>query len=178
MLRAAYLASLFVLELALVSEVVPPLAEALRWRAAIAQAGDGGEAALRLAIALLGAAGAGLALAAPLFALLRHRQRGALRFLGLPRWAVAPVVTGAAAFAACSLAVPWIADLDHRWADALVELEQSLILAATALMTGGALAAELLRRSVAPARLLRDLVPGRFNRTEATDPAELRTRSH
>jgi hypothetical protein len=178
MLRAAYLVCLIVLELALVSEVVPPLAEALRWRAAIAQAGDGGEAALRLTIALLGAAGAGLALAAPLLALLRHRQRGALRFLGLPRWAVATVIGGAAAFAACSLAAPWLADLDHRWAEAVVEVEQSLVLAATALMTGGALAAELLRRSVAPARLLRELVPSRRGRTEAIDAAALRPQSH
>ena len=161
MLRAAYLASLIVLELALVTEAAPPLAEALRWRAAIAQAGDGSEATLRLAITLVAATGAGVALAAPLLALLRHRQRGALRFLGLPRWAVVPVVAGAFAFAACALAVPWLVDLEQPWAEALVELQQPLVVAAIAVMTGGALAAELLRRSVAPARLLRDLMPSR-----------------
>ena len=173
MLRAAYLASLIVLELALITEVVPPLAEALRWRAAIAQAGDGTEAALRLTITLIGAAGAGVALAAPLFALLRHRQRGVLRFLGLPRWAIVPVVAGAAAFAGCALAAPWLIDIEQRWADALAELLEPLTLAATAVMTGGTLAAELLRRSVAPARLLRDLMPSRHVGGAVADPAEL-----
>lgn len=176
MLRTTYLVSLLVLEFALVAEVVPVLAEALRWRAAIAQSGDGGEATLRLAVALLGAAGAGLALAAPLFALLRHRQRGGLRFAGLPRWAVVPVVVGAATFAACTLAEPWIADVDHRHAEAAAELLPPLILAATTLMTGGALAAELLRRSIAPPRLLRDLMPPRHVRGELADTAGLRPR--
>lgn len=173
MLRAAYLASLIVLELALATEVAPPVAEALRWRAAIAQAGDGTEAMLRLAITLVAAAGAGVALAAPLFALLRHRQRGVLRFAGLPRWAVVPVVAGTAAFVACALAAPWLVDLDQSWADALVELLPPLAVAAIAVMTGGTLAAEFLRRSVAPARLLRDLMPSRHAGRAVADAAEL-----
>lgn len=173
MLRAAYLASLIVLELALATEVAPPLAEALRWRAAIAQAGDSTEAMLRLAITLVAAAGAGVALAAPLIALLRHRQRGVLRFVGLPRWAVLPVVAGAFAFAACTLAAPWLVDLEPPWADALAEFLPPLALAATAVMTGGTLAAEFLRRSVAPARLLRDLMPSRHDGVAAAGAAKL-----
>jgi hypothetical protein len=174
MLRAAYLASLIVLELALATEVAPPVAEALRWRAAIEQAGDGTEAMLRLAITLVAAAGASVALAAPLIALLRHRQRGVLRFVGLRRWAVLPVVAGAAVFAACALAAPWLVDLDRPWADALAELLPPLALAATAAMTGGTVAAELLRRSVAPARLLRDLMPPRRVGIAVADAADLK----
>ena len=95
MLRRAYLLALLVLQFALVTEVVPALAEALRLRAAIAQAGGSDDAILRLAVAMLGTIGGGIALVAPLFALLRHRQRGPLRFLGLPRWAVIGLVAGA-----------------------------------------------------------------------------------
>ena len=40
-------------------------------------------------------------------------------------------------------------------------------------MAGGTLAAELLRRSVAPARLLRDLMPSRHVAGAVADPAEL-----
>ena len=50
-----------------------------------------------------------------------------------------------------------------------------LALAATTLMGGGALAAELLRRSVAPPRLLRELMPARNRRIEVVHPDDLRT---
>ena len=42
-------------------------------------------------------------------------------------------------------------------------------------MGGGALAAELLRRSVAPPRPLRDLMPARDRRIEVVHPDDLRT---
>jgi hypothetical protein len=175
MLRRAYLLSLLVLQFALVTEVVPALAEALRLRAAIAQAAGSDDAILRLAVAVLGTIGGGIALVAPLFALLRHRQRGPLRFLGLPRWAVIGQVAGATLFVGCTLAAAWLSDLDHPLVDALVALERPLALAATTLMGGGALAAELLRRSVAPPRLLRDLMPARSRRIEVVHPDDLRT---
>ena len=54
MLRRAYLLSLLVLQFALVTEVVPTLAEALRLRAAIAQAAGSDDAILRLAVPYTG----------------------------------------------------------------------------------------------------------------------------
>lgn len=175
MLRLTYLVSLLVLQLALILDVVPVLAELLRLRAAIAQAPDNDAALMRFAIVGIGMIGGSFALAAPLFALLRHRQRGPLRFLGLARWAVAPVIAGAAVFSLCLAVAAWLPDVDLPWVDALLELERPITLAAIALMSGGLLAGELLRRSVAAPRLLRELMPARSRRTEVVHPDDLRT---
>lgn len=175
MMRFAYLLSLLVLQLSLVLDVVPMLGESLRVGADFAQARDADAALMRLAITGVGIIGGGFALAAPLFALLRHRQRGALRFLGLPGWAVMPAIAGAVVYAACAMVATWLIDVDLPWLDPLQDIERQVALAAISLMAGGVLAAELLRRSVAPPRLLRDLMPRRPGRTEVVGPDELRT---
>jgi hypothetical protein len=178
MLRLAYLVSLLVLQLALVTDIVPLLGESLRLRAAIAQAPDADAALLRFAIAGVGMIGASFVLATPLFALLRHRQRGPLRFAGLPGWAVMLAITGAGAYGAGTTLAALLSEFDLPWFDVLLSHERPIALAAIALMAGGALAAETLRRSVAPPRLLRDLMPRSSGRVEVVHPADLRTHAH
>jgi hypothetical protein len=175
MLRLTYLLSLLALQLALVIDIVPVLGESLRLRAAIAQASATSEALLRLAIAGVGMIGGSFALAAPLFALMRHHQRGAARFVGLPRWAVLLAISGAALFSAIGAVAAWLAEVDFPWVDSALALERPVALAAITLMAGGALAAELLRRSVAPPRLLQDVMPRRPGRIEVVHPDDLRT---
>ncbi|MBK7793456.1 MAG: hypothetical protein IPJ62_13650 [Betaproteobacteria bacterium] len=175
MLRLTYLLSLSLLQVALVVDVAPILAEALRLRSAVLQAPDAETALLRFAIAGVGMIGGSFALTAPLFALLRHHQRGALRFLGLPAWAVAVTIAGAAAFLLAIALAAWLPEVDLPWVDALQDPEPPIALAAIALMAGGALAAELLRRSVAPPRRLRELMPARSGRVEVVHPDDLRT---
>jgi len=175
MLRRAYLFSLWVLQFALVVDVVPVLGEALRLRAAIGHPPDGVHALLRFAIAGAGMVGASFALAGPLYALRRHRQRGALRFLGLPGWAATLAIVGATAYVVAAVLGVWLPDVDLPWAEAIHGQARAVALASLSLMAGGALAAELLRRSVAPPRLLRDLMSARGGRTEVVYPDDLRT---
>ncbi len=103
MLRLLYLATLVVLQLALIVKLAPPLAQALRVDALAGLAPEGWPAMLQLFATGLAVAGAALALVFPGVALARHRRSGALRFLGLPAWAVGLALAGIALLAAAAL---------------------------------------------------------------------------
>ena len=76
MLRPLYLATLLILQLALVVKVAPPLAQALRVDALAGLAPGGWPAMLQLIATGLAVAGAALALVFPGVALSRHRRSG------------------------------------------------------------------------------------------------------
>jgi hypothetical protein len=177
MFRTAYLASLVVLQIALMIDIAPSLAEFIRVQSAVLQAWDTTAALLRLGVATTAATGVAIVLATPVLALLRHHQRGGLRFLGLPRWWVRCAIAGAALFALAllaphAIAIPQVADLEF-----LEELEQPLQEATIAMMAGGTIAAELLRRSVAPPLVLRECMPIRHIHVEIAPHADGRTRA-
>ncbi len=174
-MRRAYLVALALLQVALVVAVAPPLSAALRAHAAIVDVPDPGAAVLRLAILGMAMTGSAFALAGPLLALLRHRQRGAMRFLGLPRTAVAATVGGATLIATTGLVhlltahpvadpPPWLEDLLPAAVDASI-----------AVTIGAAICAEMLRRSVAPPQLIGHTVPPRQVTVQVVAPEELRT---
>jgi len=177
MLRRFYLATLVALQFALAFEVAPRLARVLR--ADVGAAGLHLDAPAFVGLGAVGVAAVGLALILifPAIALARHHQRGEVRFRGLPRWAIAVALTGAAILvtvAAMNLAQPF-APADAR--TALSQIARPAATAGTALMAAGALCAELLRRSIAP---WRHTVPFRSHaggRVEVIDPPELRTRA-
>jgi TRAP-type C4-dicarboxylate transport system permease small subunit len=103
MLRSLYLATLVALQMALVARVAPPVAEALRVDALAGLAPDGWLALLQLFATGLAVGGAALALVFPGIALARHRRAGAMRFLGLPRWAVGMSLCGIVLLGAAAL---------------------------------------------------------------------------
>ncbi len=74
--------------------------EALRIDAAPGLAPGGWPAMLQLVATAAAIVGTSLALVFPAFALARHRRGGALRFHGLPEWAVALALAGTATLAA------------------------------------------------------------------------------
>jgi hypothetical protein len=148
--RSLYLGTLFMLQLALVTQVAPPLARMFKAHAMFASLHDGWTVAAHLAGLVLSVAGAALALQFPLLAIVRHTKRGAPRFAGLPRWAIRVAIAGAALFA-CALAITAIAAvLSDDARGALSAVARSAAVAGTAVMAAGALCAELLRRSVPP----------------------------
>jgi hypothetical protein len=174
MLRLIYLATLVVLQLALVVKLAAPLGAALRVDALAGLAPAGWPAMLQILATGLAVAGASLALLFPGVALARHRLSGAMRFLGLPAWAVGLALAGVAllAAAALGLALAPIMPAESRTIAYLVA--RPAVTGGLALATAGVLCAELLRRSVA--------VPGRAQRTaprhariEVTYPPDLRT---
>jgi hypothetical protein len=177
MFRIAYLASLVVLQLALMSEVTPQVAEFIRVHAAILHAWDATTALLRLGVAGVAALGATIVVAAPSLALLRHHQRGALRYLGLPSWAVRGAIAGAVLFILSFAAPHALALVAGAGGDIWAMAEQPVRDAAIAMMGGGAVGAELLRRSVAPPRVLRECMPIRHVHVEVVHPEDLRTRA-
>jgi hypothetical protein len=177
MSRTAYLASLVVLQLALMSEVTPQVAEFIRVHSAILHAWDAPTAMLRMVVAGIAMLGATIVLAAPGLAFLRHHQRGGLRFLGLPSWAVCCAVAGALLFMLAFVAPHGFAFLAGAGVDTWAAVEQSVRDAAIAMMAGGAIGAELLRRSVAPPQLLRECMPIRHVHVEVVHPDDLRTRA-
>jgi hypothetical protein len=174
-MRRTYLAALAVLQLALAIAVAPPLSGALRANAAIVDAPDLAAAVLRLAIVGVAMVGSAFALAGPLLALLRHHQRGRLRFQGLPQPAVAATIGGAALIGVTGLVTVLI---EHAgvsapaWVDDLLPAAVDAAIAAT---VGGAICAEMLRRSVAPPRLIGHTVPPRLVTVQVVAPEELRT---
>jgi len=177
MLRRIYLGTLIALQLALAIDVVPALAQMLRTHVGMAGLHTGTPAIVQLGTTSLAAVGLAVALAFPAIALLRHHQRGDVRFRGLPRWAIALALAGAAVLAAAiamSLAGS-VGPLDARAAIALIV--RPAVTAGIALMAAGALCAELLRRSIAPER--KSAMPRRLPaaRIEVIDPPELRTRA-
>jgi hypothetical protein len=148
MARRLYFASLLVLQLSLMLDVAP------YWGRSIAAGTDaispqgGWLAALALAGTGVTALSSAIVLAAPSMALLRHRQRGPGHFDGVPRWAADIAIGGVAVYLAASL--PWwfprLLPVEIR-VDALLACEPCLT-AGVALMIGGGLCAELLRRGV------------------------------
>ena len=94
MRRRLYLSTLLVLQLALIVKLTSPLAHALRVDAAPGMAPGGWPAILQLVATAAAVAGTSLALVFPGLALSRHRRGGALRFLGMPRWAVTLALIG------------------------------------------------------------------------------------
>ena len=176
MRRRLYLTSLFVLQLALIGKLAPPLAQALRIDTAPGLAPGGWPAMLQLVATSATIAGASVALAFPIIALTRHRRGGALRFLGLPEWATALASGGMAALAAgyIALALVPMLPVDVRMTAVLVA--RPVVAGGLALATAGVLCAELLRRSVVPARETAERKRIRSGRVEVTHPPELRTR--
>lgn len=175
MLGHLYQGTLVVLQLALGLELAPPLAQALRRGLALGALADPVLGWVQGAAAIAAIGGGALALSFPLLALLRHRQRGPLRFGGLPRWAVALAVTGGAAFALGALlhaTVPLLA-ADARVASVL--MARPLRFAGLASMAAGVLWAELLRRSVGVAGVAVAPRDGPAGRIEVTHPPELAT---
>lgn len=174
MLRRLYIATLLALQLVLLVRVAPRLAVALHADAALGALPGGVPALAQWLGAAAAIVGVALALVFPGVALLRHQQRGKIRFIGLPRWAVALALAGGAVLAAglmLNAALPLLPS-GARLAAALVA--RGAQNAGLALGAAGALCAELLRRSVMPLRSTS--VRRHVDRVEVTDPPELRTR--
>jgi hypothetical protein len=175
MRRHAYLIALLLLQIALVVDCAPALSVALRAQSAILDATSALTAALRFGLVVTAMAGAAFALAGPLFALLRHHQRGAARFRGLPRWAVAIAIAGAALLAVAYLGGIALDHSDLGDLGLLEDLLPTAIDAAIAVTAGGVVAAEVLRRSIPPPRLLGESMPMRQVLVEVVQPDDLRT---
>jgi hypothetical protein len=176
MRRWSYLASLPILQIALVCELAPPLAHALRIDTAPGLAPGGWPAILQLVATAAAIVGTSIALVFPAFALARHRRGGVLRFHGLPGWAVVLALAGAAMLVAGFIvheSVPML-PIDVRMTAALIA--RPAVAGGLALATAGVLGAELLRRGVAAARATTDVERGTTGRVEVTYPPELRTR--
>ena len=146
MIRTCYLLALCVLQVMLAWQLVPIVALVLLRHIPLGRAADGWPAILEIACAAVCVVGAGLSLAYPCIVVMRHVQRGVQRFSGLPRWAVVLTFIGCAllgADAALRTLGPWLPLVDHRTLGAMLPLAAPGV----ALMSAGALFAELLRRS-------------------------------
>lgn len=174
--RRLYLTTLFLLQIALIAWIAPPLAQTLRMETEPGLAPGGWPATLQLVATAATIAGTSIALAFPVVALLRHRRGGPLRFLGLPEWATVLASCGMAALAAglVALALVPMLPVDGRMTAVLVA--RPVAAGGLALAAAGVLCAELLRRSVAPAREAADRNRAKARRIEVTHPPELRTR--
>ena len=174
--RRLYLTTLFLLQIALIGWIAPPLAQTLRLETAPGLAPGGWPATLQLVATAATISGASIALAFPVVALVRHRRGGPLRFLGLPEWATVLASCGMAALAAglVALALVPVLPIDGRMTTVLVA--RSVVAGGLSVTSAGVLCAELLRRSVAPAREAVDRGRSKAGRIEVTHPPELRTR--
>ena len=175
MLRPLYLATLLALQLALVVKFAPPLAQALRIDAIPGIAPEGWPAMLQLVATGIAVAGAALALVFPGVALSRHQRAGALRFLGLPGWAVALALAGTSLLAAAALVLALAPMLPIAARTTAVLIARSGVAGGLAMTTAGVLCAELLRRSVAGLRVSHPGARPASGRIEVTHPPELRT---
>jgi hypothetical protein len=175
MIRRLYQVTLISLQIALLVQIVPPLAQGL-WRSvALGAFADSPLALIQIGSAAAAIAGGALALAFPALALLRHRQRGQLRFDGLPRWSVTLALMGALIFLLGALlngVVPLLAPNDRM---TVVLTARPVLNAGLALMAGGVLCAELLRRGVGVPHMAVTRVDA-CSRIEVTQPPELATR--
>jgi hypothetical protein len=176
MLRSVYLATLSILQLALVIKLAPPLGEALRADALAELAPAGWAAMLQLFATGLAVAGAALALVFPGVALSRHRRAGAMRFLGLPRWAVVIALGGIAVLGTAVLGLALLPAFPVEIRAAVLLVVRPAITGGLALTTAGVLCAELLRRSVASREVSAGMHPAP-GRIEVTYPPDLRTRA-
>jgi len=176
MTRRLYQITLVALQVALLVQIAPPLAQGL-WRGVALSAFSHGPLVL-IQVVSAGAAIAGgaLALAFPALALLRHRKRGQLRFGGVPRWSVALALAGTAIFLLGVLlngVIPLLAPGDRM---AAVLTARPVLNAGLALMAAGVLCAELLRRGVGAPRVIVVAADAGSPRIEVTHPPELATR--
>jgi hypothetical protein len=175
MRRRLYLITLVLLQLALIAKIAPPLAQSLRLDMAPGLAPGGWPAMVQLVATATTIIGASVALAFPVVALTRHRRGGPPRFAGLPQWATALASGGMAALATGFVALALVPTLpvDARMTAVLVA--RPVAAGGLALATAAVLCAELLRRSVAPARETVERQRSRPGRVEVTHPPELRT---
>jgi hypothetical protein len=174
--RAAYLATLALLQVALAIDVAPRLGTALVPNASYAHVAGWPSLALVGGHALA-IGGAAIVLAVPALALARHARRGRARFVGLPRFGIGLGIAGASIYAAAQAAA-----IVARWPPALFDAAaagttESVAAGGIALMAAGALTAEVLRRSVAPLRI--PIAPWHCRpvRIEVIDPPDLATRA-
>ncbi len=176
MFRKLYLAALIALQLALLARVAPRLGYALHADAALGALPGGLPAVAQLTFAAAAIVGVALALVYPGVALLRHRQRGEIRFDGLPRWAVALALVGAAALGIGLVVEGLIPLLPREVKFTAALMARPTQNAGLALAAAGTLCAELLRRGVGAARCATSVHQRVAQRIEVTDPPELRTR--
>ncbi len=138
--RWCYLAALALLQVMLAWHLVPVLAGLLTRHVPLGHASGGAAAVAEVGCAALSVLGTGVALAYPCIVLMRHVQRGAQRFCGLPPWAVAMTLAGSALLATHGF-VQWLGPMRSN------AMPLPLAAPGIALMSAGALLAELLRRS-------------------------------
>ena len=174
MLRSVYVATLSILQLALVVKLAPPLAQALRADVLAGVAPEGWPAMLQLFATGLAVAGLALALVFPGIALARHKRAGSMRFLGLPRWAVALAIAGVAVLVVAALAVALASTLPAEIRLLVLLVSRPAFTGGLALAVAGVLCGELLRRSV-PARGFKPTLRPVTGRIEVTSPPDLRT---
>jgi len=172
MSRSFYLGTLVMLQLALVTQVAPPLARMFKAHALFASLHDGWTVAPHLMGLVLSVAGAALALQFPLLAIVRHAKRGRARFAGLPDWAICVAIAGAALFGSAPIIAAVAAVLPDDARASLSAIAQSAAISGTAVMAAGALSAELLRRSIAPVPVPPAPWQCEAVRIEALDPLE------
>jgi hypothetical protein len=173
-LRLVYLATLSILQVVLIVQLAPPLALALRAHAIAGLAPNGWPATLQLFATGLAVAGTALTLVFPLVVLARHRRAGAMRFLGLPRWAVGLAIAGVGVLGTATLGLAVASGLPADARIAVLLVSRPAQTGGLALATAGVLCAELLRRSV-PARGLKHVPRHSTGRIEVTHPPEHRT---
>ncbi len=175
-IRSIYLAALSILQLALIVQLAPPLALALRADALAGLAPEGWPALLQLVAMGLAVAGTALALVFPGVALARHTRAGSMRFLGLPRWTIALSISGVVMLGVATSAIalaPWLpAEVRVN----LLLVCRPALTGGLALATAGVLSGELLRRSVST-RGAKPALRHATGRIEVTYPPELRTRA-
>jgi hypothetical protein len=126
-------------------QVVPLIALLLTRHVPLGRAPDGLPAVLEVASAAVCVLGAGLTLSYPSIVIMRHVQRGAERFSGLPPWALVVTFTGGMLLGMHGMLHAF--GLAHT-----SSIPFTLGAPGVALMSAGVLFAELLRRS-RPARV-------------------------
>lgn len=150
MFRHAYLASLVTLQCALAFHVVPVLVAALARPVAYAAVHGGAAGGLLLALVALTTVGGAVALAFPVLALARHLRRGPWRFVGVPVAAAVAAIAGAAVVIGAHAVLAVAGSLPPDWRTLAVHGGRVAGTAGFALTAAGALAGELLRRSIGP----------------------------
>src|SRR5436190_4232345 len=147
--RSVYLATLLLLQIALIGCVAPPLARMLPIVTVPGLAPGGWPAMLQLVATAATIAGTSVALAFPIIALARHRRGGPPRFLGLPEWATVLASCGITALAAGSAVLALVSTLPVDTRMTAVLVARPFIAGGLAVAAAGVLCAEILRRSVA-----------------------------
>lgn len=147
MIRTLYITAIAALQVMLAWKVVPLVALALQQHIRLGTLPDGWPSIVQVATAAICVVGTGLALGYPSIALMRHAQRGAQRFAGVPAWTVALTFTGAALLGV-DAALQSAAHLpDAGEPVRLLAAALPLAPTAVALMSSGVLLGEILRRN-------------------------------